>query len=121
MRRRGAVHYSAGGPVGGTMFDDGVRGWREHAVVTVLPPDQVRRRSAFPVDLGDHALAVLVANMAAPDHDLVADFSVHLDLLLLLIGRYAAAGLRARWRRSRARSTSLSPPQIPYLIEFRSA
>ena len=72
------------------------------------------------MDLGDHALAVLIANMAAPDHDLVAHFSVHPDLLLLP-GRYAASGLRARRRRSRARSCSSRPPQIPYLIEFPSA
>jgi len=73
------------------------------------------------VYLDDHALAVLIANVAAPDNDLVADFSVHSDLLLVLIDGYAASGLRARRRRSRARSSSLSPPQIPCLIEFRSA
>jgi hypothetical protein len=34
------------------------------------------------VNLDDHALAVLIANMAAPDNDLVADFSTHPDHLL---------------------------------------
>jgi hypothetical protein len=56
----------------------------------------------------------------APDDDLVAHFSVHPDVLFL-IGAYAACGLRARRRRSRARSSSLRPPQIPCLIEFLSA
>jgi hypothetical protein len=71
------------------------------------------------VNLDDHALAVLIANVTAPDHDLVANFSMHPDLLLL-IGRYAASGLRTRRRRARARSSSSRPPQIPCLIEFRS-
>ena len=119
-RRRVTARRSAGGPLGRMMFHHGVRGGREHAVVTVRPPDQVRRRSALPVDLDDHTLAVLIANMAAPDHDLIAHFSVHPDLLLLN-RRYAASGLRARWRRSRARSSPSRPPQIPCLIEFRSA
>ena len=44
-------------PLGRTMFHHGVRGGHEHAVVTVLPPDQIRRCSALPVNLGDHALA----------------------------------------------------------------
>jgi len=102
------------------VFHQAVRGGHEHAVVTVLPPDQVRRRSTLPVNLDDYPLAVLIANMAAPDNDLVAHFSVHLDLLFL-IGGYAASGLCTRRRRSRARSSSLSPPQIPCLIEFLSA
>jgi ABC-2 type transport system ATP-binding protein len=36
-------------------------------------------------------------------------------------GLYAARGPWARRRRSRARSSLLSPPQIPYLIEFPRA
>ena len=81
---------------------------------------RTRYGGALPVDLDDHALTVLIANMAAPDHDLIAHFSVHPDLLLLT-GRYAASGLRARRRRSRARSSPSRPPQIPYLIEFLNA
>ena len=83
---------------------------------------RTRYGGALPVDLDDHALTVLIANMAAPDHDLVAHFSVHPDLLLLLlIGGHAASGPRARRRRSRARSSPSRPPQMPYLIEFLSA
>ena len=36
-------------------------------------------------------------------------------------GCHAASGLRARRRRFRARSSPLSPPQIPCVIEFPSA
>jgi hypothetical protein len=72
------------------------------------------------VNFGDHALAVLIADMAVLDHDLVARVSGRPDLLFLTGGN-AASGLRARRRRSRARSSSFSPPQIPRLIEFLSA
>jgi hypothetical protein len=64
------------------MFHQGVRGGHEHAVVTVVPTDQVRGRTALPVNLDDNAFAVLIANMAAPDNDLVTHLSVHRDLLL---------------------------------------
>ena len=43
------------------VFHQAVRGGHEHALMAVLPPDQVRRRSALPVNRGDHARAVLSA------------------------------------------------------------
>src|SRR6516162_2862991 len=70
-------HRSASGTGGGVMFHHAVRGGHEHALVAVLPSDQVRRRSALPVNLGDHAPAVLITDVVAPDDDLVADFSAH--------------------------------------------
>src|SRR5271165_7696914 len=64
-------------PPGETVLHQGVRGWHEHALVTVLPPDQVRRRAIFPVDLHDHALAVLITHMPAPDQQLIACNRAH--------------------------------------------
>ncbi len=69
-RRRANVmppRRSADRPRGRMVFHQAVRGGHEHAVVTVRPPDQVRRRSTLPVNLDDHPLAVLIANMAAPE------------------------------------------------------
>jgi hypothetical protein len=45
--------------------------------VTVLPPDQVRRRAILPADLYDHALAVLITHMPTPDQQLIACNRVH--------------------------------------------
>jgi hypothetical protein len=69
--------------------------------MSVFPPDRVSRRSTLPVNLDDHALAVLIANMAAPDNDLVADFSTHPDHLLhrlaaLVLPRIGASFAPAR-------------------------
>jgi hypothetical protein len=79
--------------------------WRlpDGTVVAVRPRDQVRRRSARPVNLDDHALAVLIANVTGPDHHLVALFSVHPGLLLVLIDGHAASGLQA----ARSRGTGI--------------
>ena len=48
---------------GETVLYQGVRGRHEHALVTVLPADQIRRRAILPVDLHDHALAVLITHV----------------------------------------------------------
>ncbi|HLI39040.1 MAG TPA: hypothetical protein VKV80_17125 [Streptosporangiaceae bacterium] len=40
--------------------------------MSLIPPGQTRRRSALPVNLGDHVLAALVAEATALDDDLVA-------------------------------------------------
>ena len=45
-------------------------------MVTVLPPDKVRRRAILAMDLDDHALTVLVADMTSPDHQLITLYSV---------------------------------------------
>jgi hypothetical protein len=62
---------------GGAMLHQGVRGRREHALVTVFPPDQIRRCATVPVDLDDHSLAVRITHMASPDDQFIADLRTH--------------------------------------------
>ena len=77
------------------MFHQAVRRRHEHAFVAVLPPDEIRRRSALPVNLDDHALAILIAHVATPDNDLIAHFSAHPDHLPHRLDTLAVSSIRA--------------------------
>ena len=70
--RRSALLRSAG-----AVLYQRVGGWHEHALVTVLPPDQIRRRAILPVNLHDHALAVHVTHVPAPDQQLITCNRAH--------------------------------------------
>ena len=59
------------------MLHMSVGGRGEHALVSVFPPDQIRRRAAVPVDLDDHPRAVRITYMASPDDQFIADFRTH--------------------------------------------
>jgi hypothetical protein len=59
------------------MLHMGIGGRGEQALVTVFPPDQIRRRATVPVDLDDHSLAVLITHMTSPDDQFIADFRTH--------------------------------------------
>jgi hypothetical protein len=78
--------------------------------MSVLPPDQVRRRSALAVNLDDHALAVLIANMAAPGNDLVADLSPHPDHLLHRLANFVPSSISASFRSGQGEG----PPGVAY-------
>jgi hypothetical protein len=64
------------------MLNDRVRRGDEDALVTVFPPDEIRRPTMVTVDLHDHTRAVLVSHVAAPDHQLIAHISAHCNRLL---------------------------------------
>jgi hypothetical protein len=59
------------------MLNEGVGRGSKQALVTVLPPDQVRWRATLAVDLHDHSLAVYVPHMASPDYQFIADYRMH--------------------------------------------
>jgi hypothetical protein len=65
----------------GPVLFQGVGGRDEHALVTVLPPDQVGRGALLAVNLDDHPFADLIAHMASPDHQFIAGFCVLAVLL----------------------------------------
>ena len=124
-RERGAA--SPGAPGQRTMFHQAVRRRHEDAFVAVLPPDEIRRRSALPVNLDDHALAILIAHVAAPHNDLIAHFSAHPDHLPHRLDSLAVPSIGAAVRSCQGRrspvSVTFSSPRLTNpadrLIELR--
>jgi hypothetical protein len=79
--------------------------------MAVLPPDEVRRRSALSVNLDDHPFAILIADVTAPGNDLVAHFCPHTDHL----PHRLAAGVLSR---SEAHGGHLPAPgaKVPHVV-----
>jgi hypothetical protein len=59
------------------VLDDRVGGGEEDALMTVRPPDEERRAAVRAMDLGNLAVAVLIALMAALDGQFVSDCCFH--------------------------------------------
>src|SRR6185312_2772510 len=64
-------------PTASGLADDGVGGWEEDALVTVLPVHDVWRAALLAVDLDDLTMTVPVALMAALDCEFVSDRCFH--------------------------------------------
>jgi len=65
-----------GGP-GRVMLDLSVGGGEEHALMTILPAHDVRRRAVCPIDLDDLAVTVPVALVATLDCQLISHLCSH--------------------------------------------
>jgi len=85
-------------PAGAVLYQR-VGGRHEHALVTVLPPDQIRRCAILPVDLHDHAPAVHVTHVPAPDQQLITCNRAHRHPSSALMPRRS----RRCFRRNRAK------------------
>ena len=59
------------------MLHMSIGGGGEHALVTVFPPDQIRRCATVTVDLDDHPSAVWITHMESPDDQFIANFRAH--------------------------------------------
>src|SRR6266545_6064943 len=65
--RCAAVYVLPGAPPGRTVLDHGVGGRKEHALVTIVPADEVRWRAAVTAHLDDHGFAVFITDVMPLD------------------------------------------------------
>ncbi len=59
------------------MFDESIARRKEHALVPVLPPNQVRRRPRIPMDLKDQCLPIHISDVMPPNQKQVSNVSSH--------------------------------------------
>jgi hypothetical protein len=69
------------------MLGQRVGGGEEHALVTVFPPDEIRRSAMVTADLHDHTPTVLIPHVMPPNHQLIAHISAHHNRLLPALSR----------------------------------
>jgi hypothetical protein len=76
------VHVLAHGILRGKMPGQRVGRGKEDALMTVFPPDEIRRPAPVTMDLHDHTLTLFIPHVTSPDHQLIAHSSAHRNRLL---------------------------------------